>query len=43
MPTPSASHGAANSGTLEKRELAKAMKVLRIDVSDRDIDDLFEK
>ena len=32
-----------NSGTIDKREMAKALKVLRIDVSSREIDDLFRR
>ena len=32
-----------NSGTIDKQEMAKALKVLRIDVSSREIDDLFRR
>ena len=32
-----------NSGTIDKREMTKALKVLRVDVSSREIDDLFRR
>ena len=32
-----------NSGTIDKREMTKALKVLRVDVSSREIDDLFRE
>ena len=31
------------SGTIDKREMTKALKVLRVDVSSREIDDLFRE
>ena len=32
-----------NSGTIDKGEMTKALKVLRVDVSSREIDDLFRR